>query len=47
MSWRVAVAIVLFAPLVVLAVVFGGWVGLILCAMFGAIVAAVVLDDRA
>lgn len=44
---RTVLALLVTVPILVLAVLLGGWIGVILCAMFGAILAAVVLDDRA
>lgn len=46
MSWRVFLAVLVTAPILVLAVLVGGWVGVILVAMFAAILGGICLDDR-
>ena len=46
MRLRTCAAIIVTVPIIVLAVIVGGWAGVILAAMFGAILIAITLEGN-
>lgn len=46
MSPRIVAALVVTIPILILSVLVGGWAGVIFVGIFGAILIAIVLDER-